>query len=73
MKLLVTEIEEGVGQKKDKTIQIRLSGDDIKFVATEYSISLFVDEDLADKISFHLQNILQDRDYRRNPKDIFTK
>ena len=73
MKLSVDDLEEGVGIERDKTIQIRLSGEDIKFVATEYSMSFFIDEDCADRIAFQLQTILQDRYYRKNPDKIPVK
>mgnify|MGYP001564363646 CR=1 FL=1 len=65
-RLIVDAIEgKGVGQNNDKNIQIRISGEDIKFIATEYSVSIFLNEDEADKIAFHLSTILQDRDYSK--------
>lgn len=51
----------------DKNIAIRLSGEDLAFQASTYSLSLYIDENLADKISFQLQTILQDRE--RTKKD----
>lgn len=71
MKLLVDEVE-GVGITGDKNICVRLSGEDIKFVATEYSISLFVDEDIADKIAFQINAIIEDRS-RRYAEKIINK
>jgi len=60
MKLDVDSLDIGVGQNNDKNIQIRLSGEDIKFIATEYSVSIFIDEDLADRLAFHIGAVLQD-------------
>ncbi len=60
MKLNVDSLDIGVGQSNDKNIQIRFSGEDIKFIATEYSLSIFIDEDLADKLSFQISSLLQD-------------
>lgn len=61
MKLRVDEIE----NEPDKNICIRLSGEDISFTATNYSVSVYIDEDCADKIAFQLQSILQDREQRK--------
>ncbi len=60
MKLNVDSLDIGVGQSNDKNIQIRFSGEDIKFIGTEYSLSIFIDEDLADKLSFQISSLLQD-------------
>ena len=65
MSLTISEVEgQGVGAKHDKDIQLRFSGEDIKFVATEYSISIYINDDEADKISFQLSSLLQDREIR---------
>jgi hypothetical protein len=61
MKLIVDDLEKGVGINNNQDIQIRLSGDDIKFVVTEYSVAIFIDEKTADSIAFHIQSIIQDR------------
>lgn len=61
MKIQIDEVE----GEKDKNIAIRLSGEDIKFLASEYSCSIYVDEDMADSICFHLGSILQDRERRK--------
>ena len=65
-RLIVDAIEgKGVGLNNDKKIQIRLSGDDIKFIATEYSLSIFIDEDLADKLAFQIQSLLQEIEIKK--------
>ena len=70
MSLSISEVEgQGVGNKGDKDIQIRFSGEDIKFVATEYSIAIYINEDEADKISFQLSSLLQDREIRKKNLD----
>lgn len=68
MKLIVDDLEKGVGINNNQDIQIRLSGDDIKFVVTEYSVSLFIDEDCADSLQFHLSTILQNRERKKEIK-----
>ncbi len=66
MKITIDQIEEkGVGENNDKNIQIRISGEDIKFIATEYSLSVFIDEDEADKLSFQIGSVLQEIERRK--------
>ena len=65
-KLIVDELENST----DENIVIRLVGDDIVFQASEYSINIYINEDIADKIIFHLQAILQDRYYHKHPEKI---
>ena len=60
MKFNVDLLEHGVGFKQNQNIQIRLSGEDIKFIATEYSLSVFIDKDTAGKIAFQINSLLQD-------------
>ena len=60
MKLKVDEVE----GEKDKNIAIRVSGEDIKFIASEYSCSVYIDEKNAESLAFHIQSIIQDRDIR---------
>ena len=61
MKITVDEVEgKGVGENNDKNIQIRISGEDIKFIATEYSLSIFIDEKEGDKLAFEINCILQE-------------
>ncbi len=62
MKIQIDEVE----GEKDKNIAIRLSGGDIKFLASEYSCSIYIDEDIADSLVFHLGTILQDRERRKD-------
>ena len=66
MKFSVEEVYLSNNDVEENNIVIRLSGNDISFQATAYGISIYINEDLADKISFHLQSILQDRHNRRN-------
>ena len=66
MHLKIEDLEIGVGEKKDKNIQIKISGGDIKFVATEYSVSLFLDEEIADKLAIQLSFLLEDRRRRKD-------
>lgn len=51
-----------VPEWKEDNICIRVSGSDVKFQASNYSICLFIDEKEADQIAFQLGSILQDRD-----------
>ncbi len=61
MKITVDEVEgKGVGENNDKNIQLRLSGEDIKFFATEYSVNFFLDEKTADELSFKIGSVLQE-------------
>ncbi len=64
MKLIIDEVE----GEKDKNILIRLSGEDIKFLVSEYSCSVYINEDMADSLVFHLGTILQDRERQRKAK-----
>ncbi len=52
-----------------ENICIKVSGLDLKFQASNYSLSLFIDEDEADKIAFQLNAILQDRDIKKKTLD----
>ena len=73
MKLSIDEVlPSDINNLKDKNIAIRLSGEDISFQANEYSVSVYITEEQADKISYKLQEILKDRHYRRNPQEIPT-
>jgi hypothetical protein len=69
MKYSVEDLEKGVGKDNLQNIQIRLSGDDIKFVVTEYSVSLFIDENTADSLQFHISTIIQDRERRKESQN----
>jgi len=60
MKILVDEVR---GEDK---ILVRLSGEDIKFIVSEYSLSFYLDDDLADKLAFQLGAVLQDRQQRKD-------
>ncbi len=64
----IVKIDEVPEWKKDN-ICIRVSGLDLKFQASNYSLSLFIDEDEADKIAFQLNAILQDRDITKKELD----
>lgn len=57
MKYSVDEVK----NEPDKNIVIKLKGEDISFIATSYSVSIYIDEKTADSIAFHLQAILEDR------------
>ena len=74
MKLSIDEVLfSDINDLADKNIAIRLSGEDISFQANEYSVSVYITEEQADKISYKLQEILKDRHYRRNPQEIAAK
>ena len=74
MKLSVEEVPlSDINDLEDENIVIRFRGEDISFQASNYSLSIYINEDMADKISFNLSTILQDRYHRRNPKDIPAK
>ena len=74
MKLSVEEVPlSDINDLEDENIVIRFSGEDISFQASNHSLSIYINEDMADKISFNLSTILQDRYYRRNPKEIPAK
>ncbi len=60
MKFNVDLLEHGAGLKGNQKIQIRLSGEDIKFIATEYSLSVFIDEEIAGKIASQINSLLQE-------------
>jgi hypothetical protein len=51
---------------KDDRIKIDISGLDLQFQASKYRITIFIDEDEADKIAFQLQSILQDIERRKD-------
>ena len=69
MKLSVDEVPlSDINDLAENNIAIRLSGEDIVFQASGYAVTIYINEDLADKISFQLSTMLQDRSYRRNPK-----
>jgi len=53
-----------------KNIVIRLKGSDISFVATGESISIYLDEDIADKIAFQINAIIEDRSRRYAEKKL---
>ena len=74
MKLSIDEVLfSDINDLADKNIAIRLSGEDISFQASGYSVSVYITEEQADKISYKLQEILKDRHYRRNPQEIAAK
>ena len=65
MKIKVEELP----LENDKPIVIRFrndSADDLTYVASNGSISIYIDEDNADKIAFQLSSILQDRERRKS-------
>ena len=71
MKLSVDEVSlSNINDIEEKNIAIRLRGEDISFQASGYAVTIYINEDMADKISFNLSTILQDRYYRRNPDKI---
>ena len=71
MKLSIDEVlPTDINDSEDKNIAIRLSGEDISFQASGYSVNIYITEEQADKISYKLQEILKDRHYRRNPQEI---
>ncbi len=57
-------VEEVEGEP-NKNIAIRLAGEDISFQASGWSVSIYISEDIADKIAFQIQSILQDRERRK--------
>ena len=74
MKLSIDEVlPTDINDSEDKNIAIRLSGEDISFQASGYSVHIYITEEQADKISYKLQEILKDRHYRRNPQEIPAK
>lgn len=46
-------------------ISIRISGEDVQFTATGHSITIYINEDEANKLIALLQTILQDRELRK--------
>jgi hypothetical protein len=52
----------------DKEIFIRIY--DANFIASNGGVSLFLDDDLADKLSFQIGSCLQDKDVVKNKLDI---
>lgn len=58
MKIIVDEVD----FENDKNICIRFSGEDIKFIVTEYSVAVYINNEIADSLQFHLGSILQDRE-----------
>lgn len=65
MKYRVDEVE----NTSDKNIIIRISGEDISFTATNYGVSIYLDEKTADSIAFNIQTILQDRERKKSEKN----
>ena len=57
-RIIVDEVPEW----KEDNICIRIVGTDVKFQSSNYGISIFIDEEEADKIAFQLNSILQDRE-----------
>ncbi|MCK9370575.1 hypothetical protein M0R04_11755 [Candidatus Dojkabacteria bacterium] len=54
-----------VPYEKDKNIAIRFAGEDISFQASSWSVSVYINEEVADSLIFHLSTILQDRERRK--------
>mgnify|MGYP001473361769 CR=1 FL=1 len=54
------QVEE-VEHERDKNIVIRLKGEDASFQASAYGVSIYLTEDIADKIAFHIRAIIEDR------------
>ena len=50
---------------KEDNICIRIRGEDLKFQTSEWAVALFIDEDEAEKIVFHLETILQERNRKK--------
>ena len=74
MKLSVDEVSlSNINDIEEKNIAIRLRGEDISFQASGYAVTIYINEDMADKISFNLSTILQDRYYRRNSNKVPIK
>lgn len=59
------QVEE-VEHEKERNIVIRLKGEDASFQASAYGVSIYLTEDVADKISFQINCIIQDRDRRKH-------
>jgi len=59
-----------VPMESDKNIAIRISGEDLSFVATQYSVDVYINEKVADSIAFHIQSIIQDRSIRYSEKEL---
>ena len=54
------QVEE-VEHEKERNIVIRLKGEDASFQASAYRVSIYLTEDVADKIAFHIRAIVEDR------------
>ena len=54
------QVEE-VENEKDKNIVIRLRGEDISYLAQNGNISIYLDEETANHIAWHIQTICEDR------------
>ena len=50
---------------QEKHIYICLTGEDLGFMAHPYSLAFWLNEDEADKLAFHLQSVLQDREQKK--------
>ena len=61
MKLSVDEVD----TPNKNNIAIRFAGNGVNFQASDYGISVYIDEQTADSVAFHLQSILQDRERKR--------
>lgn len=44
----------------EDTIAIRLRGEDIKYQASNYAVTIYLDKDMAEKIAFQVNALLQD-------------
>lgn len=61
MNIKVEEVE----KEKENNIVLRISGFDIQFFANPYGVSIYFNEDIADKIAFQISSLLQDIERRK--------
>ena len=64
MKPIIDEIP--LEKKNNILVRLQLEENDPTFIATRYGISFIIDEDLADKLAFHLMAILEDRQRKKD-------
>jgi hypothetical protein len=50
----------------DNTNKICINLKGVKFMATDYSLTLYLDDEIADSLAFQIQSLIQDHDFRKN-------
>ena len=63
------QVEE-VEHEKKRNIVIRLKGEDASFQASAYGVSIYLTEEVASSIAWHIQTICEDRKRTKDKKEL---